>query len=103
MTDNTEISVEINEKIKKKAIEPSKYNVVFLNDEVTPVDWVVKLLTTIFKHSQETAENITLTVHHEGSGVAGTYTYEIAEQKTVEASTISREQGFPLQIQVDRE
>lgn len=99
----TDIQVKIDEKIKKKAVEPPKYKVIFLNDEVTPIEWVIELLITVFKHSNETAEKITLTIHTEGSGVAGTYSYEIAEQKAIEATTASRNQGFPLQIRVDKE
>lgn len=95
--------IKIDEKIKKEVKEPPKYKVIFLNDDQTPIEWVIEVLKTIFKHTQETAEKITLTIHNEGSGVAGVYTYEIAEQKTIEATTASRNQGFPLQIRVDKE
>lgn len=102
---STEIidDVKIDEKIKKTIDEPSRYKVIFLNDDKTPVDWVVEVLKQIFKHSQETAEKITLTIHTEGSGVAGIYTYEIAEQKTIEATNASRNHGFPLQIKMEQE
>ena len=93
----------LDEKIKKIDSEPPKYKVIFLNDQSTPVEWVVKVLTDIFKHSQEAAEQITLTIHTEGSGVAGIYTYEIAEQKTIEATNASRNHGFPLQIKMEQE
>jgi ATP-dependent Clp protease adaptor protein ClpS len=96
-------AIKIDEKIKKEVTEPPKYKVIFLNDDQTPVDWVIEVLKTIFKHTQETAEKITLTIHNEGSGVVGVYTYEIAEQKTIEATTASRNHGFPLQIRVDKE
>ena len=95
--------IQIDEKIKKEVSEPTRYKVIFLNDDKTPVDWVVEVLKQIFKHSQETAEKITLTIHTEGSGVAGIYTYEIAEQKTIEATTASRNHGFPLQIKMEQE
>ena len=95
--------IKLDEKIKKDISEPPKYKVVFLNDEQTPIDWVVAVLVEIFKHSSETAEKITLTIHTEGSGVAGIYTYEIAEQKVIEATTASRNHGFPLQIKMERE
>ena len=102
---STEIieDVKIDEKISKKDLKPPKFKVIFLNDDQTPIDWVIETLKTIFKHSQETAENITFTIHEEGSGVAGIYTYEIAEQKSVEATTASRNHGFPLQIRVEKE
>tara|TARA_Y100000389_G_C17316082_1_gene440532 strand:- start:495 stop:806 length:312 start_codon:yes stop_codon:yes gene_type:complete len=102
---NTEFieDVQIDERIKKVTQEPIKYKVVLLNDDQTPVDWVVKVLTEIFKHTNETAEKITLTIHTEGSGVAGIYTFEIAEQKSIEATTASRNHGFPLQIKLEEE
>lgn len=95
--------IKIDEKIKKEAKEPSKYKVVMLNDETTPMEWVVKILTSIFGHSQETAEQLTLQIHSEGSGIAGIYTYEIAEQKSVETVNASRDRGFPLQVRIDSE
>ena len=102
---NTDIveDIKIDEKIKVITEEPKKYKIVMLNDDKTPIEWVIGLLTTIFKHSQETAEKITLTIHNEGSGVVGVYTYEIAEQKTAEAITASRENGFPLVIKMETE
>jgi ATP-dependent Clp protease adaptor protein ClpS len=100
---DTEDTVKIDEKIKIEITEPKRYKVLFLNDDKTPMEFVIELLITVFKHSQETAEQITLTVHSEGSGVAGVYTYEIAEQKGVEATQLARQAGFPLQIKVDAE
>jgi ATP-dependent Clp protease adaptor protein ClpS len=95
--------IKLDEKIKKTTNEPPRYKVVLLNDDQTPVDWVIEVLTKIFRHSQETAEKITLTVHTEGSGIAGVYTYEIAEQRTLEATTASRNHGFPLQLKMEQE
>lgn len=96
-------NVEIDEKIKQVVKEPSKYKVVMLNDDQTPMDWVIDVLTTIFKHSETTAKDITIKIHNEGSGIAGIYSYEIAEQKAVEAQHASRDRGFPLQLRVDKE
>lgn len=100
---STLADIKIDEKIKKEIVEPGKYKVIFLNDELTPIEWVIEVLRTIFKHTQDTAEKITLAIHNEGSGVAGIYTYEIAEQKVIEATTITRNQGFPLQIKTEKE
>jgi len=100
---STDVDVVIDEKIKKVTKEPTKYKVVCLNDDSTPIDWVIEILKTIFKHSNETAEKLTLTIHTEGSGIAGIYTYEIAEQKSVEATLASRDKGFPLQIRLEKE
>ena len=100
---STIADVEIDEKIKQEIKEPSKYKVVMLNDDKTPIDWVIEVLQVIFKHTEDTAKDITMKIHNEGSGVAGVYSYEIAEQKAVEATSASRDHGFPLQLRVDKE
>jgi ATP-dependent Clp protease adaptor protein ClpS len=95
--------VQIDEKIKQKLEEPKRWKVVFLNDDSTPIDFVVGLLTETFKHTQETAKQITLEIHNEGSGIAGVYSFEIAEAKAVEATQLARGNGFPLQIKMEEE
>jgi ATP-dependent Clp protease adaptor protein ClpS len=95
--------VKIDEKIEKKIDEPGKYNVIFINDNVTPMEWVIDVLQRIFHHSLETAKNLTLIVHEKGSAVVGTYSYEIAEQKAIEANGSSREHGFPLAVKVEQQ
>ncbi len=98
-----ELDVKIDELIDQKITEPLKYKVIFMNDDATPMEWVVEVLIGIFKHSAESAEKIMIQIHTEGSGTVGIYTYEVAEQKAVEATTASRERGFPLQIKVEEE
>ena len=95
--------VVIDEKIKQIVGEPVKYKVVLLNDDATPVDWVIDILIKVFRHSESTAKDLTLTIHNQGAGVAGVYTYEIAEQKSVEVVNASRDKGFPLQIKLEEE
>jgi|TARA_B100000085_G_scaffold30150_1_gene24904 ATP-dependent Clp protease adaptor protein ClpS len=97
------MDVQIDEKIKQKITEPLKYKVIFVNDDQTPMDFVVDLLIQIFKHSQESAKDLTMKIHQEGSAVVGVYTFEIAEQKGVEATNLSRSHGFPLQIKLEKE
>ena len=99
----TECDINIDEKIKNTVREPSMYNVIMLNDESTPMDFVIDVLENIFKHSRESSENLTLTIHNDGSAVVGTYTYELAEQKATETVNLSRANGFPLQIKIDEE
>jgi ATP-dependent Clp protease adaptor protein ClpS len=100
---SVDLDIKIDEKIKKIIKEPNKYNVIMLNDDVTPIEWVIDILKTIFKHSGITAENLTLTIHNDGSAVVGTYSYEIAEQKALETTNVSRNQGFPLTVRVDED
>ena len=82
---------------------PSLWKVVFLNDDVTPMDIVIEILVKVFKHDDRTAKEITMEVHNTGSGIAGAYIYEIAEQKGLEATAIARSNGYPLRIQVEEE
>ena len=94
---------QIDEKIKQKMQEPKRWKVLLLNDETTPMDFVVGILTDIFKHTQETAKGITIEVHNTGSGIAGVYSFEIAEAKAVESTQLARSNGFPLQIKMEEE
>lgn len=102
MTTQIAEDIKLDEKIKKEIQEPGKYNVIFLNDDHTPMDFVVELLVIIFKHSKPTAESLTLDVHEKGSAIAGCFSFEIAEQKTTEATLCARQQGFPLNIKIER-
>ena len=95
--------IQIDEKIKQKLEEPKRWKVIFLNDDTTPMDFVVGLLTETFKHTQETAKSITLEIHNTGSGIAGLYSFEIAEAKAVDATHQARTNGFPLQIKLEEE
>lgn len=82
---------------------PGMWKVVVVNDNTTPMDFVIALLKHVFHHDEITAKSITMKVHEEGSGIAGIYPYEIAEQKGVEATQISRNNNYPLQIRIEEE
>ena len=99
----SETEITIDEKIEQVIIEPEKYKVIMLNDNQTPMEWVIEVLKRLFKHSDKTAQDIMLSIHNTGSAVVGIYTYEIAEQRAVEATTASRDNGFPLQLKVEKE
>lgn len=94
--------VEVSEEIKIKLTEPKKWKVVILNDDVTPIDFVIAMLMEIFNHSSENAYNITMSVHETGSGIAGVFDFEIAEIKAIESTKMARENGFPLQIKIEQ-
>jgi ATP-dependent Clp protease adaptor protein ClpS len=100
---SVELDVKIDEKIKTKIKEPTLYKVIFLNDDKTPMDFVVSLLIELYKHSEETAHALTMKIHEEGSGVVGVYSYEIAEQKAIETTTLSRDNGFPLRVKIEED
>lgn len=95
--------IKLDEKIKQKISEPKNWKVIFLNDDHTPMDFVISLLTEVFKHTEESARDITIQVHESGSGIAGSYSFEIAEAKAVESTSLARANGFPLQIKLEEE
>lgn len=93
----------VDEKVTVNLQPPGLWKVIFLNDDQTPMELVIDLLKGIFKHDDVGAKNITLEIHETGSGVAGVYPFEIAEQKGMEATSIARQHGSPLRITVDQE
>jgi ATP-dependent Clp protease adaptor protein ClpS len=95
--------IKIDERIKIKVSEPLRWKVILLNDDSTPVDFVISLLIEVFRHTPVTAQEITLAVHETGSGVAGVYSFEIAEAKAVESTSMARTSGWPLQIKLEEE
>lgn len=95
--------IQIDSKIKVDIQPPKMWKVIFLNDDHTPMEFVIELLTTIFRHDETTARSLTLEVHETGSAVAGVYTFEIAEHKGIESSKLAQDNGFPLQIKVEEE
>lgn len=80
---------------------PDRWNVMFHNDDFTPMDFVVQLLVEIFDKSLDEARAVTMAIHEQGKAAAGTYFYEVAEQKASEASTVSKLHGHPLKINLE--
>ena len=96
----TSDKVDVTVKEKDRVAYPSMYVVIFLNDDYTPMDFVIHILMSLFGHDELTAQNVTHRIHDNGQGVAGSYFLEIAEQKASEATLMSRQNEFPLQIKV---
>lgn len=86
----------IEKKTKKKLEKPSLYKVIMLNDDYTPMDFVVYLLKNFFNKNHNDASKIMLEVHNKGAGVCGIFSYQIAETKMLKVINISRNNGFPL-------
>lgn len=99
MTTETKIDEKVNTSVKL----PSLWKVIFHNDDQTPMEFVVDLLMIIFKRSEDEAKKITLEIHNTGSGVAGIYHHEIAEQKGIESTNIARQNGHPLVISLEKD
>lgn len=96
-----ETSSNIRERQNIKLQEPRKYNVLLHNDDFTTMEFVVKILTTIFRKSEEDANRLMLKVHREGRAVAGTYSLDIAQSKAQKATTMARMENFPLRLTVE--
>ena len=87
----------------RKLSPPRDYKVILHNDDFTPMEFVTWILETVFHKNTPEAESIMLDVHKKGKGVAGVYTYEIAEQKGIEVTLSARSNGFPLTIKIEPE
>lgn len=86
----------ITEEGKPKLQPPPQYKVVVVNDDFTPMEFVVQVLQKFFRHSRESAVQIMLHVHIKGRGVAGVYPLEIAETKTAQANAYAHKHQHPL-------
>ena len=92
----------INTQTKNKLKKPSLYKVLILNDDYTPMEFVVYLLKSFFNKSNEEATKIMLHVHQNGIGVCGIFSYEIAETKVIQVLDTSRKNNHPLQCTMEK-
>ena len=87
----------------RKVKEPKKYKVVVLNDDFTPMEFVVAMFVSIFRKHHNEAIDLTVQIHTDGSAVAGIFPHEIAEQKVVDAVSMARANGHPLVLRAEQE
>ena len=90
-------------KPKEDIPEPVRYNVIYINDEITTQEFVVETLVIIFNYDQMTAQEMTMKIHEQGSAVVATMPFEMAEQKGVEVTLLARNNGFPLVVKLEPE
>ncbi len=90
-------------KSKPETKKPSLYKVFLLNDDYTPMDFVVHVLESYFNKSREEASRIMMHVHRRGVGLCGVYTYEIAETKAAQVLAAARKAQHPLQCTIEKE
>ena len=90
-------------KTRPKTKKPSLYKVLLLNDDYTPMEFVVHVLEKYFNKGREEATSIMLHVHHKGVGICGVYTYEVAETKVTQVIDFARQHGHPLQCTMEKE
>ena len=91
----------VKEEVLEKTKEPTLYSVVLLNDDYTPMQFVIEILETLFQKSPAEAYRIMMQVHVNGRGVGGVYPWEVAETKVDTLSSRAREAGHPLQATVE--
>ncbi len=89
-------------KPRPKTKKPSQYRVVLLNDDYTPMDFVIGILMGIFKKDQAEATRIMLNVHKSGIGICGVYTFEIAETKVAQVLDAAKREGHPLKCTLEK-
>ena len=94
--ENKTISTGIATKEKTEVQKPKLYKVILLNDDYTPMEYVVQLLRIIFKKSEDEAVNIMLMVHKKGSGICGIFTKEVAETKSNQINNFAKQNEHPL-------
>jgi ATP-dependent Clp protease adaptor protein ClpS len=87
---------------KPKTKKPSMYKVIMLNDDFTPMEFVILVLERFFSKSQEESTQIMLHVHQKGVGVCGVFTYEVAESKVQQVMDLARQHQHPLQCTLEK-
>ena len=90
-------------KTRPKTQKPALYKVLLLNDDFTPMEFVVHVLELIFNKTGEDAYTIMLHVHQNGVGICGVYTYEVAETKVTQVMDFAKQNGHPLQCTLEKE
>jgi ATP-dependent Clp protease adaptor protein ClpS len=93
------VSVAVRRKVKR----PARFRVLLYNDDYTTMEFVVEILVTLFRHTPARAAQIMLHVHERGHGVAGVYTFEIAEAKVLDVHEHARNAGHPLRAGLEEE
>ncbi len=98
MTKHTikEIDIHVDESTSLE--EPKMWHVIFINDDFTPMDFVIDVLMGLFGHTQEVATELMLQVHHNGQAIVGTYIWEIAETKADQTTMLALSKEYPLRV-----
>lgn len=102
-TNRDMVTVLDREEQKQELEPPKKYKVVLLNDDFTPMDFVVDILVRLFGKARDQAAKIMLDVHNKGKGIAGVYSHEIAETKARMVYELAQNHGHPLKADMEPE
>ena len=98
--DTPEHGVAVKTRVKTK--KPSMYKVLMLNDDYTPMEFVIHVLESFYNKAHEEATQIMLHVHQKGVGTCGVYTYEIAETKVNQTMDLAQQHQHPLQCTIEK-
>jgi ATP-dependent Clp protease adaptor protein ClpS len=101
--DGDQGGVDVITKTQPKTQKPSLYKVLLLNDDFTPMEFVVHVLELFFNKSGEDAYRIMLHVHQKGVGICGVYTFEVAETKVTQVMDFAKQHGHPLKCTLEKE
>jgi ATP-dependent Clp protease adaptor protein ClpS len=101
LADDNQAGGAVKERVRHEAKEPALYSVVLLNDDYTPMQFVVDVLEQVFQKAPAEAYRIMMQVHLNGRGVAGIYPWEVAETKIDTVLSRAREDGYPLQATIE--
>lgn len=96
-----ELEIELDSDLE--VVEPKKFKVLLLNDDYSTMDFVIDVLTRVFRKNVDEATQIMLNIHNNGKDVCGVYTHEIASTKVAQVKTMAREKGFPLKAIMEEE
>ncbi len=89
------------ETVKPRIKPPRKYQVILLNDDFTPMDFVIEILNRFFGMDLTTAQKVMMSVHEKGKGICGIYSKEIAEMKVMQVNKFARDNQHPLQSKME--
>jgi ATP-dependent Clp protease adaptor protein ClpS len=98
---DTDLQVKTATEVELK--QPNLWKVILLNDEITTMEFVIEVLTRFFEYTEDSAMELTLKIHEDGSAVAAVYPYELAEQKGIEVTLSARQSGYPLEVRIEED
>ena len=93
----------VSERERTNLREPRRYKVYIHNDDFTTMEFVVRILMTVFFKSEAEANRLMLLVHHSDKAIVGIYTYDIAASKVRKATQVARDEGYPLRLSIEPE
>ena len=101
--DDSKSDSAVKERVQTKKQEPKRFKVILLNDDYTTMEFVVRVLETVFQKSPAEAFRIMMQVHVQGNGLAGVYPWEVAETKVETVTSMARHAEFPLRATIEEE